>query len=239
MAEEKVYKFTDPTKPAKSLIVMLKIMLVLTLLSIVGGGYSLHVLTKIKKQSFATQAAMEEAANCSDMINGTIGGWANLLNLIIIIFFIRWMYRAAANNHAWKIENITQKPHWGWINFVIPFWCVVKPYEFFSEIWNAVEYDKEKPEDWKKLYAPRSLKIWWACFLISGILSRILLRSGMNDESLNGLITSIWVAMISSFIDIAMYLALIKFIAGVMKRQIQYSQKVAEQNSEAAISNAQ
>ena len=84
-----------------------------------------------------------------------------------------------------------------------------------------------------------SLKIWWACFLISGILSRILLRSGMNDESLNGLITSIWVAMISSFIDIAMYLALIKFIAGVMKRQIQYSQKVAEQNSEAAISNAQ
>ena len=227
MAKEKIYKVADPAKPAKSLIVMLKIALLLSLAAVLSGINELSVLHKIKNQSYATQKAMEAAANRSDAIEFGLGCLQLLLALFIIITFIRWMYRAAANNQAWGIENITQKPHWGWINFIIPIWSLFKPYEFFREIWNAVEYDKENPESWKKLYAPKCLKIWWACFIISNILGRAIFRIGKKAESVDEIINLSHICLLNEFIDIAQNMALIMLIAGIMTRQIEYSRKIA------------
>jgi len=222
---KKIYQLTDPAKPAKSLIIMLKIALLLSLASVLSGINELSVLHKIKNQSYATQEALEAAANRSDTIETSIGYLQLLLALFIIITFIRWMYRAAANNQAWGIENITQKPHWGWINFIIPIWSLVKPYEFFKEIWNAVEYDKENPENWKKLAAPKCLKIWWACFIISNILGRAIFRLVKKAETVDEIINLNHICLLNEFIDIAENLALIMLVAGIMTRQMEYCRK--------------
>ena len=226
MAKEKIYKITDPGKPAKSLIAMLKIALILSLAAVLSGINELSILHKIKNQSYASQEALEAAANRSDTIEMVIGCLQLLLALFILITFIRWMYRTAANNHAWGIENITQKPHWGWINFIIPIWSLFKPYEFFREIWNAVEYDKANPESWKKLAAPKCLKIWWACFIISSILGRASFRFGIKAETVDELINLNHICLLNEFIDIAKNLALIVLVAEIMSRQLEYCKKI-------------
>ena len=88
MAKEKIYKITDPAKPAKSLMAMLKIALILSLASVLSGINELSVLHKIKNQSYATQEAMEAAANRSDAIEFGLGCLQLLLALFIIITFL-------------------------------------------------------------------------------------------------------------------------------------------------------
>ena len=231
--KEKVYKFTDPAKPAKSLIFLLKLEIVFALAAVISSLNELRVLVGIKNNSFASEEAMLSAANRSDLIERIIGSAQILLAGIILIVFLRWMYRAAANNHAWKIENITQKPHWGWINFIIPVWSLFKPYEFFREIWNAVEFDKSESAAWKKLPAPKCLKIFWACFIISGSLGRAAFKMALKAETVESLITVNSLSMLNELLDIVQDMALIALIAGIMTRQIQYCRKLAEQNCEA------
>ena len=239
MAKEKIYKLTDPAKPAKSLIFLLKLEIVFALIAVISSLNGLRVLVGIKNNSFASKEAMTAAADQSDLIEMIVGAAQILLAGIILIVFLRWMYRAAANNRAWGIENITQKPHWGWINFIIPVWSLFKPYEFFREIWNAVVFDKSEPAAWKKLPAPKCLKIFWACFIISGFLGRAAFKMALKAETVESLITVNSLNMLNDLLDIVQDMALITLIAGIMTRQLQYCQKLAEQSSENAILNEQ
>lgn len=238
MSKEKIYKFTDPAKPAASLILLIKFEIVLALISVISSINELRVLTGIKNRNFASEEAMNSAANCSDIIEAVIGCIQLLLAGVVLIVFLRWMYRAAANNHAWRIENITQKPHWGWINYIIPFWSLVKPYEFFREIWNAVEFDKSEPAAWKKLPAPKCLKIYWTCFLISNILGRAVFRMTLKAESIDAMITVNSLNMLNEFVDIVLNMALIALIAGIMQRQKAFAAKAEDASQAVALPTA-
>ena len=231
MTKKKIYKLTDPGKPAKSLIVLLKIAVILSLAAVLSTLNEVNILYQLKNKSFSSAEVIEAAANRSDLIEVTIGSVQIVVSGIILIVFLRWMYRAAANNHAWKIEAITQKPHWSWFNFIIPVWSLFKPYEFFREIWNAVEFNKDEPENWKKLPAPRCLKIFWAMFLISNLLGRATFRLGMKAESVESLINLDWLCLINEMVDIVQNLALIVLVAGIMERQKIYSEKLSAENS--------
>ena len=229
--QAKVYKLTDPAKPAKSLIFLLKLEIVFALTAVISSLNELRVLVGIKNNSFASEEAMLSAADRSDLIQALIGSAQILLAGIILIVFLRWMYRAAANNRAWGIENITQKPHWGWINFIIPVWSLFKPYEFFREIWNAVEFDKSEPAAWKKLPAPKRLKIFWACFIIGNILGRAAFKMARKAETVESLITVNSLSMLDDLLDIVQDMALIALVAGIMTRQAAYSKKLAEESA--------
>lgn len=174
---------------------------------------------------------MMETANLCDGISTLLNCIQILFVLVILIVFLRWMYRAAANNHASGIENISQKPHWGWINFIIPIWSLFKPYAFFREIWNAVDYDKNEPGLWKKLPAPKCLTVFWSCFIVSNILGRTLSR--LEEKlSIDGLIYLNYSYQFLRIIDIVENIALIMLISGIMIRQLQYQQKISGEHSE-------
>ena len=230
MAKEKVYKFTDPAKPAKSLVVLLKIAVILSLAAVLSTLNELNILHQLKNKSFSSEEAIVAAANRSDLIEIAVGSVQIIVSGIILIVFLRWMYRAAANNQAWKIENITQKPHWGWLNFIIPVWSLFKPYEFFREIWNAVEFKKDEPENWKTLPGPGCLKIFWAMFLISNLLGRATFRLGMKAESFESLINLDWLCLTNEMVDMVQNLALIVLVSGIMERQKIYSEKLSAEN---------
>lgn len=233
MASEKVYKFTDPAKPAKNLIVMLKIEIFFAVLGIFGILNSTRVLIGIKNDDFSSEEEMLAVAERSDMIVLILGLTQVLLAIIILIIFLRWMYRAAANNFAWGIENISQKPHWGWINYIIPFWFLFKPYQFLREIWNAVEFDKSNPAAWKNLPGPKCLKVYWICFIVGRVLDKTIrtMQKG-KDLPIEKLIALNNLSVLSSIIEITLGVALIMLVSGIMARQLQYCRKLAGQNCE-------
>ena len=227
MSKEKVYQFTDPTKPAKSLIVMLKIEIIFAVISIIARLNASRVLLNIKNGNFSSEEEMVSAAERIDKIGMFIAGIDVLIGIIVLIIFIRWMYRAAANNFAWGIENISQKPHWCWINFIIPIWFLFKPYYFFREMWNAVEFDGADPEAWKNLPAPKCLKMYWICFIVRLIFNQIISRMEKGkDLSIDTLIAISNLCIVTTIVEIALDVALIMLVSGIMARQLQYWSKL-------------
>ena len=232
MASAKVYKLTDPTKPAKSLIVMLKIEIIFTVTAIIAKLYSTRVLFDINNAEFPSDEAMMSAVDRSDMIVNVNGYIQLLLSLIILVTCFRWMYRAAANNHAWGIENISQKPHWCWINFIIPVWSLFRPYHFFCEIWNATEFNKADPAAWKNLPGPKCLKVYWTCFIAGRILDKIIRTMNRGiDLSIEQLIAVNNLSILSCLIGIVTNAAFIMLVSGIMTRQLQYRSILEEQNA--------
>lgn len=112
------------------------------------------------------------------------------------VFFLRWVYVSNRNARALGANDMRHSPGWsvGW--YFIPIVTLWKPYQAMKEIYMASHPDFK--ENWKEAAAPGFLPLWWALWIISGILSQISFRMTLNNVDSTG------VDMIAGVFDFAL-----------------------------------
>jgi len=224
--KEKIYKFNDPVKSGRALLLVLKIKLASSLASLIQNLCEIKLLNKIKEGGFHSEEEILQAVDRHDTIAMTIGSCEVILWGIAVVLFFRWQYRMAANVQTWRIGNVSQKPCWGFWNFLIPVWSLYKPFVFVRELWNSAEYSPEDPQRWKTLSAPRCVKAWWTFYLLGSMFNRALLRfSTQMEQTVENMIAFDFGFAAGDLLEFAEYIALIVLVNGLGLRQKTYQEK--------------
>jgi hypothetical protein len=121
--------------------------------------------------------------------------WQNIKNLLSVT---KWMKKGS-------------HPAWAFVGWIIPFYNFIKPYAFFSEIWNDSDYLlKDKgiiPNDGREDNADFNLGLWWSLFLICTLLVSWVLSATFMSEGPMFLKMSHTGVIVAATILWALYLA--------------------------------
>ena len=96
-----------------------------------------------------------------------------------IAFFAIWNYKNSQNLHAishWM--KYGSKPYWAWLGWGIPILHLVKPFSFFSEVWDETDYvlkDKAIVSKEQDSESDFLLGMWWGLWLICILLCTYIL----------------------------------------------------------------
>jgi len=134
-----------------------------------------------------------------------------IIRIILIIFFIMWLRRSYTNLS--RRINTEYTPGWAAGAWFVPFLNLVRPFQIVREIWNKLQNYLQLPEVNKD---SGHIGIWWACFLISGFLSRISSRMVLRAEDINDYITGSFISIVSGFLSIAAAFFLIKIVKEIV-----------------------
>ncbi|MDR1757907.1 MAG: DUF4328 domain-containing protein [Bacteroidales bacterium] len=115
------------------------------------------------------------------------GQWSVCIWIFVIVLlaktvvFALWNFKNAKNTRAlcaWAKKG--SNPSWAFLGWLVPVYNLVKPYAFFSELWNDTSYileDKKLlPESKKEDNSDLLLGIWWGLFLIAAGLMSIFIH---------------------------------------------------------------
>lgn len=168
-----------------------------------GGEYSANALTT------------------NDMREGLVAILYLLVYIISGITFIRWFRRAYFNLHL-RTSPLTYDEGWAAGSWFVPIINLYRPYQIMQEL-----YVETKKILRNGTEAPgcnletSSLGIWWALWLINGVLGNIVFRVFKDADTVDQLLTSTVLEMITSIIGIPLALLTIKVIRDYAKAEKQ------------------
>jgi hypothetical protein len=138
------------------------------------------------------------------------------INIMTIVIFGMWIYRAAANIRDEANLAMTDSPRMavGW--YFIPLANLFKPYTAMREIWNASTANRYSLDQ-----GNTTLTAWWAMWLISNITSNISLRLAMSSDSEATVQAGLYLDVVSGVTSIALYFAASKVLTAITAGQRQ------------------
>jgi len=80
------------------------------------------------------------------------------------IVFLRWVYIATANVHAYGTVGLSTTPGWAIAWYFIPVANLFLPLRTMRETWQA----SAEPRDWEAARVPALIGWWWFSWIISG-----------------------------------------------------------------------
>jgi len=179
---------------AKTLIYIFYAVIITDLLSVISTWLQILMIQKL---DLANLNMEEIRANDSRQ---SIVFYINSLVLIAtVVFFIMWFRRAYHNlQKAGQITEFTE----GWAagGWFVPFMNLVRPYKIMVEIWEKTQ--RAIPH----IIGSRSSQIvgiWWAVYIVSGIVSNIAYRMAEGNIGMDGLVNASWVHIAADLVDIA------------------------------------
>lgn len=114
--------------------------------------------------------------------------WLTIV-LVVVKFAVFAFYNFKNIKNLLSVAEWMKKgsnPIWAFVGWIIPFYNFVKPYAFFSEIWNDSDYLlKDKgviPNDGREDNADFNLGLWWALLLICILLVSWVLHATFMTE---------------------------------------------------------
>ncbi|MGC1270953.1 MAG: DUF4328 domain-containing protein [Croceibacterium sp.] len=130
-----------------------------------------------------------------------------------IVLVAMWIHRAHANLQSLGVDGLSFTPGWavGW--YFIPFANLIKPFQAMRELWN-VSFGNN---DGYSAEAPGNVKVWWACWIISNVLSNASMRMTLNGMEPNPLQTVL--DAVSTILTVACAVLLIKLIRQITDAQ--------------------
>lgn len=179
MAKKRKYVPKDPKGLTGAVVVWLWILIAVYAVDVGAAGLFVWKLWPL-------DSAIDVAAHPSMPV-----GLAALLvvatqMLTLLILFIsaiisgKWIYRADANAHV-LARGLTISPPWSVGFFLVPFLCLIRPYEAMREIWQV----STQPKGWRGVREPALLRWWWGLWLvgnIAGYVASILERGHTAGE---------------------------------------------------------
>lgn len=170
-------------------------------------GYSIASLGLVTWQYFLFTGFQNDPENIDlglaglsdklDIVAGIIGV---VVNVITIVYFIRWFRRAYYNLHAIQSPEVTQSEGWAAGAWFVPFLNLVRPYQIMREIWTGTQ--RALPHKYPDMAPVGLLGVWWAFYLVMSIASNISVRMAMNVQDLDDLTNSAIASIVVEVITI-------------------------------------
>lgn len=139
-------------------------------------------------------------ASLSDNLDLVVGLAGMVINVLTIVYFIRWFRRAYFNLHAIQSPEVSQSEGWAAGAWFIPFLNLVRPYQIMREIWNGTQ--RALPHRYPDIAPLGLLGVWWALYIIMGIASNISVRMAMNVQTLDDLTSLAMASIVAEAISI-------------------------------------
>lgn len=194
---------------------MLYAQIVIAIVSIISGYLEYELLSDYQNGVYTSLEKAVVAGKASDQRQGIIGIVYFVVFLISSFLILRWIHRANYNARQLGAENMKFTPGWSIGYYFIPILTLWKPYQAIKEIWKA----SKSPSDWGAQNTSGILSVWWALWLISGILGQAIFRLSMRAEELQELINLNIVTQISNVLDIPLALVLLAIVNRIYDMQ--------------------
>ena len=198
---------------AKLVLAFLWISLALEVLSFFSG-YLQYGLLQLAANG--TEITINEA-NANDMRESIIGICSMVVYIITAVMFIMWFRRAYFNLHI-KVKNLIYTEGWAAGCWFVPFINLYRPQQIMRELYEETRALLSK----KGLLSIDSISTsaigwWWALWIISNILGQLVFRISMKAESVDELITTTVMSMISNIVGIPLAIVAIKVVKDYAK----------------------
>ena len=171
-------------------------------------------------------------------IMGLFGIGTQLASLAGGVLFLMWMHQASKNAHALRGQGLMTSPGWavGW--WFIPIASMWKPYQALTEIWRASDPEVAVgDESWRDRAVPGTFPMWWALYLLSGVVSLVgvgisavagLKQAGVESALKFEDATGNAVVAVSLFLSAMAAVAIISIMRQLERRQEALSSRSAD-----------
>ena len=213
----------DNTKRAQSLIITFWVIIGCSFLAMLSGYYELLLLERIQLDKEISYFEI----SISEFSQGMLGISQTILFIIASIMFIRWFRRAYANLHRSGIKYLKHKENMAVWSFFIPIVSLYWPYQIMKEIWSETQYQIKKLDPRYSLQNGEwMIGVWWALFIISGIIGNFIFRSTLKEETLEQAITGSQALILSDFLDIPEALLVILIVKKVAAMESTWAKNI-------------
>jgi len=205
--------------------------LVLTAASVVSGLFQIDLLSHA-----ASGGISDAAATANDTRQVVIGGLQGIFYLATAVAFLNWIYRAYRNLTSLGVQDRKYSPGWavGW--FFVPVLSLVRPFQLMLELWHGsdpsgLERDAAPagPSIQSRPGTPPLVGWWWAVFLVSCVLGRIVLQMSLAQHpTLDQLQTLSVLLVLSDAVDVAAALLAIGVIGRITSWQAERAERVRQ-----------
>lgn len=191
-----------------ALIFLIWIVLVLEVLIIISSGMQHSLLTTIASGGYVS----DEAANFNDLRVQLLAILYIVAYVISGIAFIMWFRRAYFNLHQ-KVNTLSYGEEWaagGWFVPVVNFY---RPFQIMQELYNETRKFIQNSEGSHSIdLSTKYLGLWWTLWLINGIAGQIAFRVARHASTLDDLIISSKVDVVSGVIGIVLSFITVRIV---------------------------
>jgi Domain of unknown function (DUF4328) len=121
-----------------------------------------------------------ERANDADDFASGAAAFYGLVQIVIVVLFIVWQFRAAKNNEALDRQRARFGPGWSIGAWFIPLANLVIPVMIMQDLWRGATATVPRGDpEWRRARGSWLIGVWWAVWLLS------LLRYGASNAGLH------------------------------------------------------
>lgn len=198
-------------------LALIAIILILEIISLYFEFQQHDLITKI---SLGYEYSNETIENNDNRLN-FMASVLKLANLISIITFISWFYRAYnnLNSHLGSVNYNISWSIWGWF---LPIMNLFRPFNIMSELYRkTTEYLQKNLQtpiisSWKLI-----LGLWWTFWLLRMFAGQILKRMELASITIDQILEYSYMGLLRSFIAIPATIITLKVIYDYSKLEIQ------------------
>ncbi len=202
---------------ARLTIIFLALNVLLDLIALGSGFMEIGLLSSVQEGRTITDAEAE----ANDIRQAIIGALQLLTLVFTVIFFLMWIHRAHRNLPALGARDLKFTPGWaaGW--FFVPFMNLFRPVQVVTEIWKASSPETNTLDGtaWKSAPASPLVRLWWAAWIIAGVVGQVAARLSLRAETLETILVSSWAILVSDAIDMVAAVLAILVVSNIDKMQ--------------------
>jgi hypothetical protein len=167
-----------------------------------------------------------------DALELALGASEVVVTIATGVVFCVWTYRAYKNLRLLGVRGLKHSPGWVVGYFFIPILNLFRPCAVFLEMWKAS--DPDAPLDDAYAWQHRSGGVlvgwWWACYLISGVISYVSFRVSILslNPTLDQLNTQFTFATLASGTSIVAALLAILVVKRIQDRETETYRRLGE-----------
>lgn len=117
------------------------------------------------------------------LLTGGVAIISLVVFLVNAVLIMQWMYRAYLNLEFINTPGLTTKASWAILFWFVPIANLFKPYQVMKEIWQASDPQSDGQGFSASLKPPRIFGLWWAFWIVNGVIGQITFRLEMAKET--------------------------------------------------------
>lgn len=193
---------------AKRVIIFIWITMGLQLISAISAYFQYQLLNDVKNGVAITM----EAATANDLREGIINFVLGIIYLLTAIFFIMW-FRRAYYNLKQKSKLTSYTDGWAAGAWFVPILNLFRPFQIMKELYTLTPSTLKKHGITSPIELNQNLLgIWWTLWIVVSVIDNVSFRMSFRAETLDSLINSTLIGIVSSILFIPLSIVIVKII---------------------------
>lgn len=203
-----MYNLRPNRDRAKNAIKLLQVMIAIEAISLISSGFQYSLLQTMASGGDYTMAQAES----NDTRQMLIGLLQVVVYIVCAVFFIQWFRRAYYNLHM-VFSDLSNGEGWAAGAWFVPIANLYLPYQIMKELYRKTDLAlKHNMTGYTSAIDVAIVGWWWALWIINNIVANVATRISLRAESIDELLSSTILDMVSSVISVPAAFLAIKVI---------------------------